>query len=125
MKVSFKTSELNSPLEIFEGLGINTFGSNPKKLDIKSINITSSSDTVVNVYMQANDLATNSKTTRHIAYKMDVAEGEILQVIDKQISLTTEYSIYISKVERDGSDVDVYFEFDEVDDAPFVNSFNV
>jgi len=125
MKVKFKSSTVQSPLEIFSGLGINTFGSIPKKLNITNISITSSDITQLNIYTQASDLATNVKTIRHIAYKIDVVPGEILKVIDKPISCTTQYSVFVDKEVSDSANVDVYFEYEEIDDSPFVNSYSV
>ena len=39
MKVVFKTSELNSPLEIFSGTNINSYGNSTKRLISKKISI--------------------------------------------------------------------------------------
>ena len=125
MKAVFKTSTISSPLEMFSGVGINTYGSEPKKLAIDSIIIVSRKHTTVDVYIEANDLATNTKTKRHLAYKMDVVPGEILQIIEKPVSCTTEYSLFIDKDAEDGSDVDVYVEYQEVDDPNFVSAYSV
>lgn len=123
MNVVFKTSNLSSPLELFTGQNINAYNSSLKKLIIKRVRICSSGDTFLNVYIQARDVSDNSVVTRYFAKSTPVVSGDNVELFMEKISVTNEYSIFISKTEGDSAVVDVYFEYEEVDDNPFVNNF--
>ena len=68
MKVVFKTSELNSPLEIFSGTNINSYGNSTKRLIAKKISICASSEIAISVYIKAVNIADNTTVIRRIAY---------------------------------------------------------
>ena len=87
--------------------------------------MTSQSETVVDIFIQANDISNNSTIKRAIAYDLNVESGEVLNVLAKDMSCTTEYSIVVSKRSRDGVIVDVYFEYEIVQDDPFVGSYAI
>ena len=123
MNVVFKTSTLSSPLELFTGQNINAYNSNLKKLIIKRIRLCASSDTFLNVYIQARDVSDNSIVTRYFAKSTPVMSGDNVELFIEKISVTNEYSIFISKTEGDSAVVDVYLEYEEVDDNPFVNNY--
>tara|TARA_R100000388_G_scaffold19949_1_gene15156 strand:+ start:526 stop:903 length:378 start_codon:yes stop_codon:yes gene_type:complete len=123
MNVVFKTSTLDSPLELFTGQNINAYNSSLKKLIIKRVRLCASSDTFLNVYIQARDVSDNSLITRYFAKSTPVMSGDNVELFMERISVTNEYSIFISKTEGDSAVVDVYFEYEEVDDNPFVNNY--
>ena len=123
MNVVFKTSTLDSPLELFTGQNINAYNSSLKKLIIKRVRLCASSDTFLNVYIQARDVSDNSLVTRYLAKSTPVMSGDNVELFMEKISVTNEYSIFISKTEGDSAVVDVYFEYEEVDDNPFVNNY--
>ena len=123
MNVVFKTSTLDSPLELFTGQNINAYNSSLKKLIIKRVRLCASSDTFLNVYIQARDVSDNSLITRYFAKSTPVMSGDNVELFMEKISVTNEYSIFISKTEGDSAVVDVYFEYEEVDDNPFVNNY--
>ena len=123
MNVVFKTSNLSSTLELFTGQNINAYNSSLKKLIIKRVRICSSGDTFLNVYIQASDVSDNSVVTRYFAKSTPVMSGDNVELFMEKISVTNEYSIFISKNSGDSAVVDVYFEYEEVDDNPFVNNF--
>lgn len=125
MKACFKTSDIDQDLVLYTGLGKNIFATNPEKLILYKIQMTSQSETVVDIFIQANDISDNSTIKRAIAYDLNVESGEVLNVLTKDISCTTEYSIVVSKRSRDGVIVDVYFEYDIVQDDPFVGSYAI
>jgi len=127
MKVVFKTSELNSPLEIFSGTNINSYGSNTKRLIVKKLAICSSSEVAVSVYIKAINIADNTTVIRRLAYAEIISENEVVDIIDADYNFTNEYSIFIEREQTSkvggGGVVDVYFEYEEVDDNLFVESF--
>ena len=123
MKAVFKTSTMSTPLELIAGLNINTYGSTPKKITANKITLCSDSDTNVDVYMQATNLADNSIVTRHFAYSIPLTSGDPVDVINGSFSFTSEYSLFVSKPIVDGASVDVYCEYTESDDNPFVVAF--
>ena len=125
MKACFKTSNIDQDLFLYTGLGRNIFGATPEKLILYKIQMTSQSETVVDIFIQANDISNNSTIKRAIAYDLNVESGEVLNVLAKDMSCTTEYSIVVSKRSRDGVIVDVYFEYDIVQDDPFVGSYDI
>tara|TARA_R100001460_G_scaffold108182_2_gene158553 strand:+ start:159 stop:539 length:381 start_codon:yes stop_codon:yes gene_type:complete len=125
MKACFKTSDISQNLVLYTGLGRNIFGTAPEKLILYKIQMTSQSETVVDIFIQANDISNNSTVKRAIAYNLNVESGEVLNVLAKDMSCTTEYSIVVSKRSRDGVVVDVYFEYDVVQDDPFVGSYDI
>jgi len=126
MKVVFKTSELNSPLEIFSGININSYGSNTKRLIAKKLSICASSEIAISAYIKAVNIADNTTVIRRIAYAEIISENEIVDIIDADYNFTNEYSIFIEKDQTTSTGsgvVDVYFEYEEVDDNLFVKSF--
>ena len=126
MKVVFKTSELNSPLEIFSGTNINSYGNSTKRLIAKKISICASSEIAISVYIKAVNIADNTTVIRRIAYAEVISENEIVDIIDTDYNFTNEYSIFIEKDQTTSTGsgvVDVYFEYEEVDDNLFVKSF--
>ena len=126
MKVVFKTSELNSPLEIFSGTNINSYGNSTKRLIAKKISICASSEIAISVYIKAVNIADNTSVIRRIAYAEIISENEIVDIIDTDYNFTNEYSIFIEKDQTTATGsgvVDVYFEYEEVDDNLFVKSF--
>ena len=123
MNVIFKTSTLNSPLELFTGQNINAYNSSLKKLIIKRIRLCASSDTFVNAYIQARDVSDNSIVARYFARSTPIMSGDNVELFMREINVTNEYSIFISKTSGDSSVVDIYFEYEEVDDNPFVNNY--
>ena len=126
MKVVFKTSELNSPLEIFSGTNINSYGNSTKRLIAKKISICASSEIAISVYIKAVNIADNTTVIRRIAYAEIISENEIVDIIDTDYNFTNEYSIFIEKDQTTSTGsgvVDVYFEYEEVDDNLFVKSF--
>ena len=125
MKAIFKSSTISTPLELIAGLNINAYGTTPKKITARKISLTSDSDTEVDIYIQATNLADNSTTTRHLAYSVLLAPGNVVEVLESGVSFTGEYFLYISKSTADGVKVDVYCEYEELDDSPFVKSFTV
>ena len=125
MKACFKTSNIDQDLALYTGLGRNIFGANPQKLTLYKIQMTAQSETVVDIFIQANDISNNSTVKRAIAYSLNVESGEVLNVLAKDVSCTTEYSIVVSKRSKDGVIIDVYFEYDTVQDDPFVSSYAI
>ena len=125
MKACFKTSDISEDLLLYTGLGKNIYATTPEKLVLYSIQMTSQSGTVVDIFIQANDISDNSTVKRAIAYDLNVEPGEVLNVLAKDMSCTTEYSVVISKRSRDGVIIDVYFEYDTVQDDPFVSSYAI
>ena len=126
MKVVFKTSELNSPLEIFSCTNINSYGNSTKRLIAKKISICASSEIAISVYIKAVNIADNTTVIRRIAYAEIISENEIVDIIDTDYNFTNEYSIFIEKDQTTSTGsgvVDVYFEYEEVDDNLFVKSF--
>ena len=57
MKACFKTSNIDQDLVLYTGLGRNTFGATPEKLTLYKIQMTSQSETVVDIFIQANDIS--------------------------------------------------------------------
>ena len=125
MKACFKTSDISEDLLLYTGLGKNIYATTPEKLVLYSIQMTSQSETVVDIFIQANDISNNSTVKRAIAYNLNVESGEVLNVLAKDVSCTTEYSIVVSKRSKDGVIIDVYFEYDTVQDDPFVSSYAI
>ena len=125
MKACFKTSDISEDLLLYTGLGKNIYATTPEKLVLYSIQMTSQSGTVVDIFIQANDISDNSTVKRAIAYNLNVEPGEVLNVLAKDMSCTTEYSVVVSKRSRDGVIIDVYFEYDTVQDDPFVSSYAI
>tara|TARA_R100001510_G_C7652348_1_gene210159 strand:- start:47 stop:424 length:378 start_codon:yes stop_codon:yes gene_type:complete len=125
MKVVFKTSNLNNPLELFTGQGINTYNSSLQKLVLKRLRICSNSDVFLDVYIQATDASNNNRTVRHLAKSTPVVSGDNVDMFLNEVSVTNEYSVFISKVSGDSCVVDAYFEYEEVDDNPFVRSYTI
>ena len=126
MKVVFKTSELNSPLEIFSGTNINSYGNSTKRLIAKKISICASSEIAISVYIKAVNISDNTTVIRRIAYAEIISENEIVDIIDTDYNFTNEYSIFIEKDQTTSTGsgvVDVYFEYEEGDDNLFVKSF--
>ena len=125
MKACFKTSDISEDLLLYTGLGKNIYATTPEKLVLYSIQMTSQSETVVDIFIQANDISDNSTVKRAIAYNLNIEPGEVLNVLAKDMSCTTEYSVVVSKRSRDGVIIDVYFEYDTVQDDPFVSSYAI
>ena len=125
MKACFKTSDISEDLLLYTGLGKNIYATTPEKLVLYSIQMTSQSETVVDIFIQANDISDNSTVKRAIAYNLNIEPGEVLNVLAKDMSCTTEYSVVVSKRSRDGVIIDVYFEYDIVQDDPFVGSYAI
>ena len=125
MKVVLKSLSGIRSENLYTGLGRGT-SSATQRLCLKKCIVSN----VANVESTVDLILTSINKTDNVTYRKFIAKdviipgGTVVNLICDEMFVTNEYSVVLRLTDTDDS-VDVYFEYDLVDDATFVSDFNV